>query len=151
MKVSKKLKTFIDESIKNTSNKQKKFTKKYNIKKNTKYILNTDGTLKAFNNKKLLFSAKYEVIGTYNYKTGFYRHSSNNKLIPNHLSKLSKKLKKYDNQYNTHIFSAKLLEGHDWGKIFTSISLDTSDSVSYLVKNDHDEYPEAYLVLTKIL
>ena len=44
MKVSKKLKTFIDESIKNTSNKQKKFTKKYNIKKNTKYILNTDGT-----------------------------------------------------------------------------------------------------------
>ena len=46
MKVSKKLKSLIDESIKNASKKQKKFIKKYNIKKTTKYFLNKDGNMK---------------------------------------------------------------------------------------------------------
>tara|TARA_A100001388_G_C28530521_1_gene385346 strand:- start:158 stop:613 length:456 start_codon:yes stop_codon:yes gene_type:complete len=150
MKVPKKLKSFIDESIKNASKKQKKFIKKFNIKKTTKYLLNKDGNMKAFNNKKLLFSGKYEVIGTYNYKTNFYRHSSNNKLIPKNLSNLSNKLKKYNKQYNTYIFSNEMLEGHDWGKIFTSISVEMFDGIGYLVKNDHDEYPEAYLVIKEI-
>ena len=91
------------------------------------------------------------MLGTYNYKSGFFRHSWSNKFITKKLSVLSRKIKKYGKKYNTDIFDRELLEGHDWGRIITSVCIYLFDKPAYLVKNDHDNYPEAYIIIKRII
>lgn len=147
---NKKLKNLIDASLLETQKKQEKFTKKYNIKKTTRYDIKDNGIIKAYNNKKLLFKAKYQIIGTFNYKSNFFRPAWSNKFIPKKLSIVSRKLKKLNKEYETYIFNQELLEGHGWGRIMTSIALKLENKTSYLVKNDHDSYPETYIILDSI-
>lgn len=144
------LKKFIDTSLKETQIKQTKFIDNYKIKPSFKYVLNENGICHAYFRKKLIFKARYEILGTYNKNTGFFRHSWSNKNIKKSLSKISNEIKNLN--YQTFMFDQSILEGHGWGKIITSIAVNLKKrSLGYLVKNDHDEYPETYIIIKSII
>ena len=76
------LKKFIKESLIQTEKKQNKFINEYKIKPSFKYKLNKNGICEAYNRKKLIFKARYEILGTYNKNTQMFRHSWGNQSIP---------------------------------------------------------------------
>ena len=144
------LKNLIDISLKETQIKQNKFVNKYKIKPSFKYELNENGLCQAYFRKKLIFKARYEILGTYNKNTGFFRHSWSNKNIKKSLSKISNDIKNLN--YQTFMFDQPILEGHGWGNIITSIAVNLKKrSLGYLVKNDNDEYPETYIIIKSII
>lgn len=144
------LEKFIKKSLIETEKKQTKFINEYKIKPSFKYKLNKNGICEAYNRKKLIFKARYEILGTYNKKTQMFRHSWGNQSIPKPLSKISNEIKKLN--YQTFMFNHPILEGHGWGKVITSIAINLKKrSLGYLVKNDHDEYPETYIIIKSII
>ena len=74
-------------------------------------------------------------------------------LFAKSLSKISTNLTKKtkSNDLNHYMFTNKLLEGRGWAKVITSICVyKNKKSIGYLIKNDHDDYPETYLIIKSI-
>ena len=86
-----KIKELVDNALIETQKKQESFVKKFKIKDSFKYTLKKNGIVEAYYRKKLVFTGKYEIIGTYNEKSGFFRNAFSNSNIPKSLSRLSRK------------------------------------------------------------
>ena len=135
----------LNNALSYAKDKQKEFIKNFKINSKTKYNLNKNGTIIISKNKKK-FVGKYEILGSYSYKTKFFRHSYANKFIKNPLNIISKRLQKD----NVLLFNNPLYEGHKYGRYITSLALYKKKNIlGYLVKHEENA-PEIYLLIKSL-
>ena len=86
-------------------------------------------------NGQLIIGSKklnYEIIGTYNTQSKFFRHSWANDSIQKKLSLTSRKLKKLNKPLDTFIFTYPILNGKKWSDIISMICVKESKSKGYI-------------------
>jgi len=98
------LKTLINRKKGELIKKQHKFEKEYNLNCSVNYYLNDKGNIYAYNNDKLFFIGKYEVIGTVNEKTCYWRWGWSNPSLPNNVINYSKNMIKFGESKKLPIF-----------------------------------------------
>ena len=99
--------------------------------------INENGDIYAYNNEKLFFIGKYEVIGTVNEKTCYWRWAWSNPTLPNDVINFSKNMIKYGEDNKLPIF----INPRHKGK---------SEAFKLLVlSNDVNKGAEGYLVYKK--
>lgn len=84
--------------------KQNLFQKKFNIDCTANYFIDKEGKIYCYNNEKLFFIGKYEVIGTYNEKTCYWRWGWSNPTLPNNVINYSKNMIKFGEKKRLPIF-----------------------------------------------
>ena len=92
------IKSFLDKHKGKLIAKQHLLEKKYNIDCATKYYISNDGTIYAYDKYKVLMEGKYQIIGTYNEKTCYWRFAWGNPNLNDDLIQTSKKLISFGEQ-----------------------------------------------------
>lgn len=93
------IKTFVDKHKGKLISLQHKMEKKYNIDCATNYYISNDGKIYAFDKYKVLMEGVYQIIGTYNEKTCYWRFAWGNPNLDDKLIQNSKKLIKFGEQH----------------------------------------------------
>ena len=86
-------------------------------------------------NGQLIIGSKklnYEIIGSYNTQSKFFRHAWANDSIQKKLSLTSTKLKKLNKSLDTFIFTYPILNGKKWSDIISMICVKESKSKGYI-------------------
>tara|TARA_B110000285_G_C14774235_1_gene445449 strand:+ start:70 stop:585 length:516 start_codon:yes stop_codon:yes gene_type:complete len=129
-------------SLKTLLNKQKgeliikkhKFDKKYDLESDVDYYLKDNGKIYAYNKEKIFFIGNYEVIGTVNNKTCYFRWGWLNPSIPNKSLNYSKNMIKYGEDKKIPLLLNPKLKGKEYGfKTLILASYVNSDYETYLV------------------
>ena len=123
-----KLETYINSFY--SKEYKKHLTLMKNLKVNDKSI-----HLELKKNNELIIGNKnlnYEIIGTYNTKTKFFRHAWANNFIQKKLSLTSRKLKNLNKPLDTFIFTYPILNDTKWGDIISMICVKESKSKGYI-------------------
>ena len=123
--------------------------KKYDLDCITKYNLNKDGTLEAYNKYKKLMTCNYQIIGTYNKKgCGIWRWAWGNKYIPYNLKKLSLNMMHYGDKFNDTSFNKPKIRGKkDWKKYLIYASIVDKSISGHLVYSKPRTSIDVYMVL----
>ena len=145
-------------SLKNLINKQKGemivkkhyFEDKYGVNCSTNFYLKDNGIIYGYNNEKLLFEGNYEVIGTVNEKTCYFRWAWSNPSIPNKSLNFAKNMIKYgEDKKISQLFNPKL-KGKIYGfKCLALASYVNKNYDSYLVYKKPRSQLLIYLLITK--
>jgi hypothetical protein len=122
-----RLKPIIDKQKGKLIKKKHDFDKKYNLDCTVDYLLKDNGKIYAFNKEKLFFIGNYEVIGTVNEKTCFFRWAWLNPSIPEKCLKYSKNMIKYGEDNKIPSFLNPRLKGKDYGFKFLVIASQVND------------------------
>ena len=123
---------------------------KYDLDCSTKYELNSNGSLLAFNKYKKLMVCRYEVIGTFNKKSCTWRWAWSNESIPCNLRQLSLKLIKYGEETKDDEFiNSKIKGDKNILKYVTVSSMYDSSITGYLAYNKPNSGITIYIALKK--
>lgn len=122
-----RLKTLVNKQKGLLIKKKHNFDKKYNLDCTVDYLLKENGKIYGFNKEKLFFVGNYEVIGTVNDKTCFYRWGWSNPSIPENCLKYSKNMIKYGEEKKIPSFLNPRLKGKDYGFKFLVLASHVND------------------------
>lgn len=92
------IKAFVDQNKGKLIAQQHTLEKKYNIDCATNYYISNDGKIYAFDKYKVLMEGNYQIIGTYNEKTCYWRFAWGNPNLNDKLIQSSKNLIKFGEQ-----------------------------------------------------
>ena len=92
------IKSFIDKHKGELISKQHALEKKYNIDCATNYFITNNGKIYAYDKYNVLMEANYQIIGTYNNKTCYWRFAWGNPNLDDKLIQTSKKLISFGEQ-----------------------------------------------------
>lgn len=114
--------------------KQNLFNDKFNIDCTANYYIDKNGKIYCYNDKKIFFIGKYEVIGTYNEKTCYWRWAWSNPNLPNSVTNYSKKMIKFGEEKKLPIFINPRHKGKsDAFNMLVMSNYINSDAQGYLV------------------
>ncbi len=128
------LKTLINTKKGELIRKQHSLEKKYNLNCSVDYYLNENGKIYAYNNEKLFFIGNYEVIGTVNEKTCYWRWGWSNPSLPNNVVNYAKNMIKFGESKKISIFTNPRHKGKSQAfKMLVLSSYVNNDCEGYLV------------------
>jgi hypothetical protein len=144
------LKPFINKQTGLLIKQQHEFEKRYNLNCATKYILKEDGKIYAYNDEKLFFIGNYEVIGTVNEKTCYWRWGWANPTLPNNVTNFSKNMIIYGESKKIPAFINSRHKGKDIAFKFLVLSNYVNNMAEgYLIYKKPRTSILVYLLITK--
>ena len=144
------------DKLKSTINKQKgvltaqqhTLNKKYNLDCATKYKITDKGDIYAYDKYKVLMEAKYQIIGTLNEKTCYWRWGWSNPFLSCNLIKSSKKMIEYGEKKQLPKFYTSKVKGKSNAFPFLVIaSLLEPKSCGYLIYKEPNTTITIYILL----
>ena len=130
--------------------KQHEFEKKYNVNCTANYYIDEKGKIYCYNDEKIFFTGSYEVIGTVNEKTCYWRWAWSNPTLPNIVTNYAKNMIKFGEEKKLPIFINPRHKGKaEAFKLLVLSHYVNNDAVGYLVYKKPRTSLVVYLLIKK--
>ena len=130
--------------------KQHDFEKKFGINCTANYFIDQKGKIYCYNDEKIFFKGSYEVIGTVNEKTCYWRWAWSNPSLPNNVINYAKNMIKFGEEKKLPIFINPRHKGKSEAfKLLVLSHYVNNDAIGYLVYKKPRTSLTVYLLIKK--